>query len=230
MKIKLITAAIALLTVGVITTAVAGQGENNLAFTLNANVTKATPGDDVKFRLYNHAGNQLPSDSLTMSLQEAFDSDDNIVFGSTGNILNGDKTIPEIAPDNIYVLEVYSESGQVEYSSVGLKTKGVSLDNGTDKQHVITAKYAVLDDGNSVYVGKSGSVPVDAINRISSAQYFHLVNDEVNLNTVGAQKDEAIYVPFSFFGHLPNWGDDISQYTPGDYNASGELIITAHWA
>ena len=229
MKIKLITAAIALLTVGVITTAVASQGENNLAFTLNANVTKATPGDDVRFRLYNHNGTELPSDSLTMSLQEVLDTDNNLVFGSTGNIGN-DRSTPEIAPDNIYVLEVYSQSGQVEYSKIGIKTQAVSLDNGTDDQHVITAKYAILHDKPSTYAGPAGTVPADAITRISSAQYFDLLNGESTTDITGAQKGTAFYMPFSFFGHLPNWGDDISQYTPGDYTKSGQLIITAHWA
>ena len=100
MKTTKIATLIALLTLGAIGSALAGQGENNLAFTLNADLTKATPGDNVMFRLYDHTGTKLPSNSLTMSLQEVLDTDGNFVFGSTGNIGN-DKSTPQISFKNI---------------------------------------------------------------------------------------------------------------------------------
>ena len=227
MKIKLITTTVALLTLGAIGSALAGQGENNLNFTLNADVTQATPGNEVQFRLYDHIGTQLPLNSLNLTLQEVMDIDGNIVFGSTGN---GGENNREIAPKDIYVMEVYSDNPATAYQTIKVVSSTVSLQHGSDTTNVISAHYAMLKDSahQSYHSATQGKVPAVAIQQISTPQIFLLpepYNGNFNTPTAGS----AVYMPFSFLGWLPD-GSGITDYTPGAYTGSGDIIVTATWA
>lgn len=227
MKLKKIATVFALLAVGAVGSALAGQGENILHYTLNTDLTKST-SDNVLIRLYDHAGNKLPSNNLNLQLQEILDTDSNLVWGSTGKFGNV-KDDPEIAPKDVYIVEVYSQDQTLKYSLVKFEANEISLKNGADEQHTLTARPTVLYDQPRAFYGPADQVPADAINAVSTPKIFALLG-VAGLNTTGAEKaGYSVYMPISFFAWLPNWGNDISNYTPGTYTGSGDIIITATW-
>ena len=228
MKIKTIAASVALIALGSVGSALAGQGENTLNFTLNADVTKATPGDNVQIRLYNQ-NNLLPSANLNINLQEALDTEGNIVWGTTGNFMEYGSGHPQISPENIYVAEIYSKNGTANYNGLSTECQDISLQNAGDAQNVLTATCDRIVDNKTAYVGVKEQVPQDLQTLVSQPQYVGPSLDTTYTMSATPVQGDSLYIPLAFYAHLPSWGDDLSAYTPGTYTASGSMIIKASW-
>ena len=229
MKIKTIAASVALIALGSVGSALAGQGENTLNFTLNADVTKATPGDNVQIRLYNQ-NNLLPSANLNINLQEALDTEGNIVWGTTGDIEPGaNKADQKIKKENIYIVEVYSKNSLATYNGISTECNDISLQNAGDTQNVLNAACDRIAGNKTAYVGATEQVPQDLQTLVSQDQYMGPSLNTTYTMSATPVKGDALYFPLAFFAHLPNWGDDLSAYTPGTYTASGSMIIKASW-
>ena len=230
MKIKTIAASVALIALGSVGSALAGQGENTLNFTLNADVSKATPGDSVQIRVYNQ-GNELPSTNINENLQEVLQEGGgtgNLVWGSTGKFDYYGYN-PQIDPPHIYVVEVYSKNSTATYNGLSTECQDVSLQNGADTKNVLSGNCDRIKGNTTAYAGVAHQVP-DALNQIIGAPtYFEPSANTTYTMSSPPVKGDALYFPLAFFAHLPNWGDDLSAYTPGTYTASGSMIIKASW-
>ena len=229
MKIKTIAISIALVTLGSISGAMAGQGENNLNFTLNADVSQATPGQHVYIRLYNQ-NNLLPGTNLNLTLQEALDTEGNVVWGTTGEIKSGYSKIDQkIKPENIYVAEIYSPDGSVTYNGISTECNDFSLQIAGDATNVLTAQCNRIVDNKTAYVGAKEQVPQDLQNLVSQAEFFGPSSTTTYTLSATPNQGDSLYIPLAFYAHLPNWGGDLSAYTPGTYTGSGSMIIKASW-
>ena len=231
MKIKIIAASVALVTLGSMGSALAGQGENTLNFTLNADVTKAISADNVQIRIYNQ-GNELPSANIIANLQEALDTGGNVVWGSTGQI-DSDKTRPQIDPKDMYVVEVYSKTGTITYSQLSTACNPVSLQQGSDTTNIlagncmgVVAKMGTVAD---LYAGDPHQVPSALAQAVASPQFFEADTTATYNIPPTITAGQALYFPLAFFAHLPSWGGDLSNYQPGAYTASGDMIIRGEW-
>ena len=231
MKIKTIAASVALVTLSSISIALAGQGENTLGFTLNADLSQATPGNDVQIRVYNQ-GNELPSANIVANLKEVLDPEGNIVWGSTGQV-DSNKTQPQIDPKDMYVVEVYSNTGTITYTQLSTTCNPVSMQQGGDTTNVLTANCmgVIMKVGSiaNLYIGDPHQVPSELAQVVASPQYFK--ENTTSTYTMPSQitAGKALYFPLAFFAHLPNWRDDLSNYQPGNYTASGDMIIRGEW-
>ena len=232
MKIKPITSLVILMTLGAISNALAGSGESALNFTLTANISQSGPENDVQIRLYNHSGNRILLPNLNLYLEGKIDSADNMVFGSTGNFRNA-REYPEIAPNNIYVIEVYSENPAVMHQTVKFSTERIQLKNGTDNAHVIYGHTAIVEeDPSRIFYGPKNRVPDEALQAINQPGYFAMLSGTVGggyTASLNPQAGYSLYLPISFFGHLPNWGKNIANYAPGNYSGTGTVNIAATW-
>ena len=229
MKIKTIAASFALFSLGFVGHVWAGQGENTLPFTLNAEVAKTVDADNVQIRLYNQ-NNKLPSTSLNLTLQEVLDTKGNVVWGSNGNIKSGyGNADQEFKPENIYVVEIYSKNGTATYDGLSTECSGISLQNGADAQNVLSATCHRIVDNDTAYVGVKEQVPADLQTLVSQPQYMGPSSDTTYTMSKTPVQGDSMYVPLAFFAHLPSWGDDLSAYTPGSYTGSGSMIVKASW-
>ena len=221
----------ALITLASIGSALAGQGENTLNFTLNADVTKAISADNVQIRIYNQ-GNELPSANIIANLQEQLDTQGNIVWGSTGQI-DSDKTEPQIDPKDMYVVEVYSKTGTITYTQLSTECSGISLQQGGDTTNVLTANcqgiIATPGQSANLYIDDPHQVPSALAQVVASPQYFKENTTTTYTMPPQITAGKALYFPLAFFAHLPSWGDDLSNYQPGAYTASGNMIIRGEW-
>ena len=231
MKLKIIAASITLLTLGSVGNVLAGQGENSLQFTVKADVAQATGDDNVQIRVYNQ-NNALPNANITANLKESVDDLGNLVWGSTGQYLYFEGW-PQIAPKDIYVVEVYSKAGAITYSNL-LETKctDLSLVNGADSKNILTGNCAhmlVNDSKAPLYLGAAGAIPDALKQEISSPQYFEASKEDYYDVPSSIKEGDALYFPISFFAHMPAWGDDLSSYPEGRYTVTSSMIIRASW-
>lgn len=228
MKIKTIAASVALVTLGSIGSAMAGQGENTLNFTLNADVTKAVDADNVQIRVYRQDGTELPSSNLNVNLQEVLDTAGNLMWGSNGKF-NGSATHPQIDPANIYDIEIYSKNSSITYNGLSTEYQAISLQNGADTQNVLTG-YCGRTEDSAVYYGAAHKVPDMMIAQTTFPAYYEPVNTTTyGVNPAGITQGYSMYFSLAFFATLPGLGDDLTDYTPGAYTGSGSMIIRASW-
>ena len=227
MKIKTIAASVALIALGSIGNVLAGQGENTLNFTLNADVTKAISSDDVQIRLYHQNGTELPLNTLNLNLQEVLDSAGNLMWGSNGKF-HSSATRPQIDPANIYDVEIYSKNGNITYNGLSTECQPISLQNGADTQNVLTG-YCGRTTDSAVYYGAAHKVPDPMIAHTTFPAYYEPVNTTTYSISSSILQGDSMYFSLAFFAHLPNLGDDLSKYQPGAYAGSGSMIIRASW-
>ena len=237
MKIKKIAGVLALIILAATGTAWAGQGENVLEYHLNANVTKATPGGDVRVKIYKHF-NEVPK--LDLLLAEGLDFvsgiGDVLTWGTDGIGVQGGGFFPRVAPENIYEIELYSDNNNIAYKAMSVKCFPITLQKAGDTQHVLDGvcgrPYDDVNVNSTAYVGPKNQIPQALQDFASKDETFQSfpAEDHVNYtNSKTPQPGDALYFPIAFYAYLPGMGNDISNYEPGLYTGSGAVIIAARW-
>ena len=233
MKSKIITSSLALLSLGMMGEVIAEEGRNNFEVTLNADLSKTVSEDNVQIRLYNQ-GTQLSEGRLNVDLQQTMNGKGSIIWGGSGISVSGRPGLNAllIDPENIYVVEIYSNNNITFKSMIAGCLEQINLQHSSGDENILTGvcgSFYPLGGQQQLYTGNSGQVPNKLTQVMSAPLAF---TDAPNMSYTIPEDivaGDALYFPVAFYAHLPEFGSNLSKYQPGLYTGNGSMVITASW-